>query len=31
MTYICAYFLAFFIVYSLVDILANCDVIQEGL
>lgn len=31
MTYLCAYFIALMVIYSLVDILANCDIVQEGI
>lgn len=29
MTYICAYFIAFYIVYSVIDIIVNAEVLNE--
>jgi hypothetical protein len=29
MTYICAYFIAFYMVYSIIDIVVNSDVVSD--
>ena len=29
MSYICGYFIAFYLVYSIIDIMVNADVMQE--
>ena len=31
MGYICGYFIAFYLVYSIIDIIVNADIIQDGL